>query len=703
MKRFEDIVHGVSGYRETKPELTEAELDEQIVWALVEAGCPTRMCVAEKLQGDAARFVLSLNEREFRSWVEASMPLIEMFNNLAIGAFDEDSILPEHKELADAFRNIQEKNKPTNPSLWSQAVSKAKDKFDVYPSAYANAWAAKYYKSKGGGWSTNEETEVLDEKKIKVKSKDLKDFKKEIKDFYDFTAAESDDPDDLKYVQKDRDDLIRLHDMVKSGKIKQAQRAFDKMDTAVRDVVPTPIFSILDEGKKVPHIRLGPGGDFTKDIYLDKKKRKPGSGAKKTIKAKGKPDKGILARIKGKIKGMYEESEELEESSRGYLVGPDRRQVEKKAEALAKSWGVAYHVFQHGKTYEVISDVDVKYVPKDAKKVRTFESVELDEDYKVTYKFAGDPDGVVSANAVGSQTGRTGLLKSGQKVKGKKDVYNLVFDNERDYKKFKKKYMGGPVKESVEEGCGCNGTSEEMDAKTVAKFKKMKKEVDTAAAKAKAKASGGGKGNPFDKMMKGKKDDEDKKKDKKEVEEDAKAEYKKVFDAALKKFGYSSPAEIKDEKKKKEFFNYVDSKYKAKDEAVEADDAADTYKKQTPNKTSKKSAKSTLKVTGNKASELEEKDTMNENKVPFSQRDGLSFDAADLLAGIRDKERQNIPDELKAEIPTVAENAKGKNSEGLSNAIKAGLSRASASTGNTYNNKIVDKFESLVKDELKDS
>ena len=94
---------------------------------------------------------------------------------------------------------------------------------------------------------------------------------------------------------------------------------------------------------------------------------------------------------------------------------------------------------------------------------------------------------------------------------------------------------------------------------------------------------------------------------------------------------------------------------------------------------------------------------MNENKVPFSQRDGLSFDAADLLAGIRDKERQNIPDELKAEIPTVAENAKGKNSEGLSNAIKAGLSRASASTGNTYNNKIVDKFESLVKDELKDS
>jgi hypothetical protein len=34
----------------------------------------------------------------------------------------------------------------------------AKSKFDVYPSAYANGWAAKWYKSKGGGWrSVNEE------------------------------------------------------------------------------------------------------------------------------------------------------------------------------------------------------------------------------------------------------------------------------------------------------------------------------------------------------------------------------------------------------------------------------------------------------------------------------------------------------------------------------------------------------------------
>lgn len=44
------------------------------------------------------------------------------------------------------------KNKPKNPKKWSSCIAQAKKKFDVYPSAYANAWAAKCYKSKGGKW-----------------------------------------------------------------------------------------------------------------------------------------------------------------------------------------------------------------------------------------------------------------------------------------------------------------------------------------------------------------------------------------------------------------------------------------------------------------------------------------------------------------------------------------------------------------------
>ncbi len=43
-------------------------------------------------------------------------------------------------------------SKPKNPALWSKVKAEAKAKFDVYPSAYANAWAAKEYKRKGGTW-----------------------------------------------------------------------------------------------------------------------------------------------------------------------------------------------------------------------------------------------------------------------------------------------------------------------------------------------------------------------------------------------------------------------------------------------------------------------------------------------------------------------------------------------------------------------
>tara|TARA_Y100001938_G_scaffold55551_1_gene77454 strand:- start:101 stop:2692 length:2592 start_codon:yes stop_codon:yes gene_type:complete len=54
---------------------------------------------------------------------------------------------------------LQEKNKPTNPKLWAASIAAAKRKFDVYPSAYANAWASKHYKSKGGSWTKSESVE----------------------------------------------------------------------------------------------------------------------------------------------------------------------------------------------------------------------------------------------------------------------------------------------------------------------------------------------------------------------------------------------------------------------------------------------------------------------------------------------------------------------------------------------------------------
>lgn len=46
----------------------------------------------------------------------------------------------------------ESKNCPTDPAKWAASKAAAKRKFDVYPSAYSNGWAAKNYKSKGGGW-----------------------------------------------------------------------------------------------------------------------------------------------------------------------------------------------------------------------------------------------------------------------------------------------------------------------------------------------------------------------------------------------------------------------------------------------------------------------------------------------------------------------------------------------------------------------
>jgi len=92
--------------------------------------------------------------------------------NVKTGVTDKDPKkrgIQEMKTFKDLRSELQEKNVPTNPSLWSSVLSQARSKFDVYPSAYANAWASKEYKKKGGGWKskTNEDVEEVEEKWIK--------------------------------------------------------------------------------------------------------------------------------------------------------------------------------------------------------------------------------------------------------------------------------------------------------------------------------------------------------------------------------------------------------------------------------------------------------------------------------------------------------------------------------------------------------
>jgi len=65
------------------------------------------------------------------------------------------------ESLIEEGEKLDEKNVPTNPSKWSYYKAQAKKKFDVYPSAYANGWAAKQYKKAGGGWKSESVNEEL--------------------------------------------------------------------------------------------------------------------------------------------------------------------------------------------------------------------------------------------------------------------------------------------------------------------------------------------------------------------------------------------------------------------------------------------------------------------------------------------------------------------------------------------------------------
>ena len=55
--------------------------------------------------------------------------------------------------MVDTFAKAS-KNVPTNKELYARVKAEAKQKFDVYPSAYANGWLVQEYKRRGGKYKT---------------------------------------------------------------------------------------------------------------------------------------------------------------------------------------------------------------------------------------------------------------------------------------------------------------------------------------------------------------------------------------------------------------------------------------------------------------------------------------------------------------------------------------------------------------------
>jgi hypothetical protein len=68
----------------------------------------------------------------------------------------ESSQSRQGKKPINVSTNVEKasENVPTNPALYARVKAEAKAKFDVYPSAYANAWLVREYKKRGGGYRT---------------------------------------------------------------------------------------------------------------------------------------------------------------------------------------------------------------------------------------------------------------------------------------------------------------------------------------------------------------------------------------------------------------------------------------------------------------------------------------------------------------------------------------------------------------------
>ena len=112
------------------------EMDSQVIDKLLSNGhdwADDHMTEAKSLMDQVFDFIMN----EVKGHKVDSEPVSADMDNFSLN---------EEEEIDES------KNCPTDPAKWAASKAAAKAKFDVYPSAYANGWAAKNYKSKGGGW-----------------------------------------------------------------------------------------------------------------------------------------------------------------------------------------------------------------------------------------------------------------------------------------------------------------------------------------------------------------------------------------------------------------------------------------------------------------------------------------------------------------------------------------------------------------------
>jgi hypothetical protein len=228
------------------------------------------------------------------------------------------------KLKSEEAEQIDEKNVPTSPEKWAQAKSAAKSKFAVYPSAYANGWASKKYKSMGGGWRT-EEVEQIDEL-----SKDtLGSYLDKKKSEYMKGKTQSGSKENAKDIQN----MGKAHDKMKKEEytLKQMKERLEEpvLDELINEVMSkdasagdwihdfvhsdNPKFAGKSDAKRKEMALAAYYSKNNEEVVQEGLKDAIKNVAKKTFKAlTGGSDKDHLDRLK---KDMYkkEETETVEE------------------------------------------------------------------------------------------------------------------------------------------------------------------------------------------------------------------------------------------------------------------------------------------------------------------------------------------------------------------------------------------------------
>ena len=121
---------------------------------------------------------------------------------------------------------------------------------------------------------------------------------------------------------------------------------------------------------------------------------------------------------------------------------------------------------------------------------------------------------------------------------------------------------------------------------------------------------------------------------------ESKDEYEKFFNSALKKFKIDSPADLKTDAKKKEFFNYVDKNYKGKEEELEKDDE----------KTVKKVIKGLKKAVATHQGQVKSltKDIQDETNIEEGKMKELAGNIANIVTKMKkDRSMKGFADKFK--------------------------------------------------------